>query len=81
MAVSFYVIQNQFEVQVGLGEVMTVREDGTIQVALRWRVRSYAEEVKRLANNDKSMLEALRVKPFVPASQVGYPGAIMELFQ
>jgi hypothetical protein len=81
MAVSFYVIQNQFEVQVGLGEVMTVREDGTIQVALRWRVRGYAEEVARLANNDKSMLEALRVKPFVPATQVGYPGGIMELFQ
>lgn len=52
MAVSFYVIQNRFEVQVGLGEVMTVREDGTIQVALRWRVQGYADMVDRLANND-----------------------------
>jgi len=70
MAVSFFdTDQNGFEVQVGIGEVVSIQENGLIQVALALPASGYEEVVNKIANNEKRILETIRVKPFVSAAR------------
>jgi hypothetical protein len=70
MAVSFFdTDQNGFEVQIGIGEVVSIQENGFIQVALVLPTSGYEDVVNKIANNEKGTLETIRVKPFVSAAR------------
>jgi hypothetical protein len=70
MAVSFFVTdQNGFEVQIGIGEVVSIQENRLIQVALVLPTSGYEDVVNKIANNEKGTLETIRVKPFVSAAR------------
>jgi hypothetical protein len=66
MAVSFsWLDRDGFEVQVGLGQVTTVQEDGKVQAALISPDAGYQDTLNGMTNNDKSVLEKIRVRPYV----------------
>lgn len=66
MAVSFsWLDDHGFEVLVGLGQVINVQEDGKVQAALVNPVPVYQDTLNGMANNDKRVLEKIRVRPYV----------------
>lgn len=66
MAVSFYWLdETGFEVQVGIGQITTVQEDGNIQAALVSPVGAYEHIVRRMANNDRTVIDKIRIRPYV----------------
>lgn len=70
--VSFYVLEDsQFEVLIGVGHVLTLQENGLIQVALSWFVPGYETLLEQLWNNDNTLLKRLIVKPTVP--RINFP--------
>ena len=70
MAVSFFVTDpNGFEVQIGVGEVVSIQENALIQVALVLPTIGYEDVVSKIANNEKGTFEMIRVKPFVSAAR------------
>ncbi|MFI5352858.1 MAG: hypothetical protein ACHQZS_07830 [Candidatus Binatales bacterium] len=74
MAVSFYFTDaDGFEVQVGLGKVETIQANGIIQVVLLRRSQGQNEVIERLAQDDASVLNAMRVKPFLPIEALAGP--------
>ncbi len=67
MAVSFsWLDDTGFEVTVGLGQIATVQEDGKIQVALVSPAAAYEETLRRMANNDRTVVDKIRIRPYVP---------------
>jgi hypothetical protein len=48
-----------FEVQIGIGQVTTIQENGLTQVALTAPIPGYEETVKKLANNEQGALASI----------------------
>lgn len=66
MLVSFYAIEDGFEEFLGIGEVINIQEDGKIQVIFSNPIRDIPDVLKRLGNNDATMLKKIMVKPSIP---------------
>lgn len=65
--VSFYYIDDEnFELLIGLGNVVNIQEDSKIQVALTDTVNGHEEIVTKIAQNDSGVLKKIKVKPNVP---------------
>jgi hypothetical protein len=74
MAISFFVTNPQgFEVQIGVGAVTAIQENGYIQIALLASASGYEEIVTKLGNNEQNTLQSVRVRPFVSYSQIAIP--------
>lgn len=64
--VSIYKLDNEFEQLFGIGKVINIQENGMIQVGLIEVIESGSETLKKLANNDKELLEKMIIKPTIP---------------
>lgn len=64
--VSIYKLDNDFEQLFGIGKVINIQENGMIQVGLIEVIGSGSETFKKLANNDKELLEKMIIKPTIP---------------
>jgi hypothetical protein len=65
--VSFYHLDDShFELLVGLGRVLIVQQDGSLQIALTEIVPSQDGLLESLVRNDKRVLSRIIVKPTVP---------------
>ncbi|MGE5370743.1 MAG: hypothetical protein ACM3QZ_02035 [Solirubrobacterales bacterium] len=51
---------------IALGNVHLIQDNRLIQVILTHVLPGYQEDVDRMYQNDKSLLEKIRIKPFVP---------------
>jgi hypothetical protein len=66
-AVSFYLKdEDGFEVLLGVGSVMNIQDDERILVVMEKATDGHEEAIHALMNNDKRLLERLRVKPSIP---------------
>jgi len=63
--VSFYYAEDKFERFLGHGYVVNIQDDGHIQVELVGTADGNEEVIERLAQNDKTVLEKIRIKPTV----------------
>lgn len=65
--VSIYQLQDQqYEVLVGLGRVLTVQENGLVQVGIQRILEHDSGLMDRLLQNDARVLTSILVKPSVP---------------
>jgi membrane-bound metal-dependent hydrolase YbcI (DUF457 family) len=64
--VSVYGLSSDFEVLIGIGAVITIQQEGAIQVRVLRRVSAYEAIWKKVAGNDKATLASLLIKPTVP---------------
>lgn len=67
--VSFYYIgDEQFEQQIGIGSVVNIQDNKRIQVVIEEIFEGQENIVERLKNNDKSIMSKVIVKPNIPKS-------------
>lgn len=68
--VSIYALEQQeYEVLVGFGRVVTVQDNGFIQIGVLELAGEAEDMLSRILNNERQALESLRVKPHVPRSE------------
>jgi len=68
--VSIYRKENDFEVLFGVGHVLTVQEDGKVQILVTDVERQHADEAKKIGQNDAGFLRNLIVKTAIPRSRL-----------
>ena len=66
MVAIYQVQEQQYEVLVATGRVLTIQDNGLIQVGLIDYFDSHHQIVERLLENDKTVLDSIVVKPNVP---------------
>ncbi len=66
--VSFYYIEDSFEQLIGIGTVTNIQEDGKIQVTMAILLEGYKEVVKKLEQNESTVLNKIKVKPNIPSA-------------
>lgn len=64
--VSFYYLDDDFELLIAVGRVNNIQQDRKVQVEVTDYVRGYEEIFNKLENNDSTALKRTRVKPNIP---------------
>lgn len=64
--VSLYLKEDEYELLIGLGKVLTIQTNGCIQVGLMDLLDMEPEIAKKIENNDATILKKLVVKPSFP---------------
>lgn len=71
-SVSFYYVEDEkFERLIGTGTVENIQDDGYIQVRLTHTMEGNEDIFASLLNNDKNILQRVRVKPHIPTQFAG----------
>lgn len=68
--VSFFMVMDEFEEELGVGRVVMVQTNKLIQVELLHYHQAHQATVARLANDDTKVREQLRIKPTVSWERV-----------
>lgn len=72
--VSFYYTgEDQFEQLIGIGAVVNVQRDGSIQALLQAPAPEYSQLIDRLATNEDSVKSRISVKPNVRRAHAALP--------
>ena len=61
--VSFYYADGNFEVHIGIGQVILIQRDGKIQVLLNIPTQGYEEILEGFGNNNESIKRKIYIKP------------------
>jgi len=63
----YYTDENEFEHLIGIGRVCNIQGNKLIQINLNSYQEHHKDLIDRLENNDKHILDNIKVKPTVPA--------------
>jgi hypothetical protein len=61
--VSFYYIDGNFEVRIGIGQVILIQRDGKVQVLLDIPSQGYEEILDGFGNNNENIKKKIYIKP------------------
>lgn len=65
--VSIYYLENDFESLIGVGFILTIQENGLIQVLVKKAIEEQGKNIwESICRNDVTILSKLQVKPSIP---------------